>query len=190
MLFFSLIIPTFLDSDDADFIVGLYDKFHQKIYARIYYHTADISAVEDLAQDVMMALCKKVSLLRQLDCNKLPFYIDSLCRNIAVSHIRAKIYQRGKEAQGLDKPLERFVSTDEGPEEVCVQRNQIERIRCLIERLPQSEKTAMEMRYFLHMTDDEIAQALSIKADSVRVAIHRGRTRLTALLQEEEKIDE
>ena len=65
-----------IESDeDRLFLEGVYLEYHRLMYAQALQITRRSEAAEDAVSDSLLALMKKIDLLRTLPCNKLRSYL-------------------------------------------------------------------------------------------------------------------
>ena len=166
--------------EDRLFLEGLYLEYHQLLYGMALRVTRNRETAQDAVGDSLVALTKKIDLLRSLDSNKLRAYLV-----ITVKHTAISLLNRGKREQAADDSV--FVNLQDGfrVDESVLSRAGVERIKQAVRQLPRREKDVMLMRYFQELTDEEIADALGIRPVSVRVQLSRARKHLAALLGKE-----
>lgn len=176
-MFIPLIFLLIENEDDRQFFESIYVDHHRLMYAQALQITRNGQEAQDAVSDAMMALLKKIDLLRSLPCNKLRSYLV-----ITVRHQAINLYNRKKREQPMDDTvLTAFPGTDR-VEDGLMEQSGVERIKEAIALLPPREKEIMLMRYFREMTDEEIAAEMGIRAVSVRVHLSRARKHLADLL--------
>ena len=79
-------------------------------------------------------------------------------------------------------PLASRPNADPCPAQRAERREQVERLRGAIERLPHPWATAIRLYYWQDQSTARIAQAMDVSDGAVRVYLARGRGRLRALL--------
>jgi RNA polymerase sigma-70 factor (ECF subfamily) len=77
-------------------------------------------------------------------------------------------------------------ATRDQPEAIAIGHELAEQLRLAIARLPDREASVFCMRYFGQMSNTEVAEALSISADAVAVALHKARSKLKERLVDQE----
>jgi len=171
-----------LESDaDRQFFEDLYTEHHRLMYAQALQITHDSSAAEDVISDSLMALMKKIDLLRTLPCNKLRSYVVITVKHHAINH-----FNRQKREQPIDDAKIVDLSAEERVEDQLMDAVGVERIKDAIAALPPREKDIMMMRYFRELTDEEIGAEMGIRPVSVRVHLSRARNHLAQLLSGKE----
>lgn len=165
------------DEDDRRFLESVYLDYHRLMYAQALRITRNPQAAEDAVSDSLIALTKKISVLRGLECNKLRSYVVITVRHTAISQLNRKKRER---IDG-DVAIEDLAGQGHVDDRLLEQAG-VERIRDAIRSLSAREKDLMMMRYFREMTDEEIAAETGLKPVSVRVHLSRARKNLARLL--------
>ena len=170
------------DEDDRQFMERVYAQYHPLMYAQALRILRQSQAAEDAVSDSLIALIKKIDLLRTLECNKLKAYVVITVKHTALS----QEYRRRRETLPGDEALE-LLPDPSKTEGRLLERAGVERVKNAVCALPPREKDVMLMKYFREMTDEEIARETGLKPVSVRVHLSRARKRLSQLLSGEEE---
>lgn len=174
------ILMTIGNESDRLFMEDLYLEYHQLMYGMALRVTRNGDLAQDAVSDSLVALMKKIPLLRTLECNKLRSYLV-----ITVRHTAITLLNRGKRERAADDATFADLSDGFRVDDHVLAAAGVEGIKQAIRQLPQREKDIMLMRYFREMTDEEIAGELGIRPVSVRVQLSRARRHLAALLGKE-----
>lgn len=169
------------NDEDRQFFESLYLDYHRLMYAQALQITRSAQDAQDAVSDSMLALIRKIDLLRAMPCNKLRSYIV-----ITVKHQAINRYNRKKREQPMDDTVLSIFPGTEKVDDALMEQAGVERIKNAISALPSREKEIMLMRYFREMTDEEIAAEMGIRSVSVRVHLSRARKHLAQLLAEQE----
>lgn len=168
--------------DDAAFLEELYHAHYRLLYGQALNILRKRQDAEDVVQAAMLKLTQKVALLRALERNKLASYLVITVRNTAINLYRQQSKRREREA---DVPLDQVQdSLQHTPESVVLALDAVSRIRDALRLLPRREQDAMTLRYVQGLSDEEVADALGVRAASARGLLSRGRARLKDILQE------
>ena len=179
IVFFPFVFLLIENEDDRLFFEALYLEHHHLMYAQALKITRNSQEAEDAVSEGMLALMKKIDLLRTLPCNKLRAYAV-----ITVKHMALNRYQQKKrENVAGDIAVEDLAGQGSVDENLLSQAG-IEQVKAAICALPEREKQIMLMKYFREMTDEEMAQEMGVKPVSVRVHLSRARKHLAQLLGE------
>jgi RNA polymerase sigma factor (sigma-70 family) len=133
---------------------------------------------EELLQEVLLATWEALPRLR--DPERLLPFVLRIAHNLGASHVRSAV------RRPPDLPYEEAVHGHAGPgtgDEPAAERS--EWLFAAIARLPLKLRQPLMLQ--LEGFDyEEIAALLGISAENVGVRVHRGRSRLKAMLREEE----
>jgi len=180
-LLFWICLMTDSESDRL-FMEDLYEQYHRLMYAQALQVLRQSQAAEDAVSESLIALMKKISLLRGLDRNKLRSYVVITVRNLSITHLN-----RGRRERPTDTVTMEELAGGRPMDERLLEQAGVERIKNAILALPPQQKDVMLMRYFREMSDEEIAREMGLKPVSVRVQLSRARKRLAQLLSGREE---
>lgn len=166
------------------FMLELYARLGAKMFAVARSMTDSKQDAEDVVEEACISLMKKISLLRQLDCNVLESYVVSTVRNTAYSFQRRRT--RRREVDDAETLLANTPDSEPDPEASLLQKASLEQLMQAIRQLPEADQVAIRMKYFEERSTSEIAEVLGVQECSVRSRLTRARKRLRELLKEEE----
>ena len=167
--------------EDLAFMEGLYAQYHRLMYAQALRITHSSAAAEDAVSDSLMALMKKIDLLRTFPWNKLRAYVVITVKHTALTQLSSRKRERIDENAAVEdiaggRPIDECLLAQAG----------IEGVKAAIRTLPDRERDVLTMKFFLGMTDEEIAGHWGLRPVSVRVILNRARKRLAERLKREE----
>lgn len=167
-----LIILTIEDDDDRDYMSDIYTSYNRLMYSQIQQITNDGWATEDIMQSVLIKLIDKISLLRTLTKPKLINYIITASQNTALNYLRSKSTSADL---FYEDELNNVADQTANIEERILFNDVIRDFNNAWELLDDRNKRLLRMKYILDKTNDEIAQELKMKPESVRMALTRAR---------------
>lgn len=129
--------------------------------------TLNREEAEDVVQETMIKLWNQHERWQELE--SIEAYANTICRNIALDHIRRK----DNRMVSLEEERPSEQSTD--PYHQMWQQEQIQMIRQIMASLPEKQSTCMHLRDFEGKSYQEIATILQITEDQVKVNIFRAR---------------
>lgn len=129
--------------------------------------TLNREEAEDVVQETMIKLWNQHERWQELE--SIEAYANTICRNIALDHIRRK----DNRTVSLEEERPSEQSTD--PYHQMWQQEQIQMIRQIMASLPEKQSTCMHLRDFEGKSYQEIATILQITEDQVKVNIFRAR---------------
>ena len=135
----------------------------------------DRDAAEDLVQEAFIRLARSVHRVHEPD--KVPAYLRSIVLNLARDHnrrglvsLRHRMRMGGEAVAGSDDEWE--IRDD--------QRRVIEALR----QLPPGQRNCLVLRYYLGLSNPEIAATLGVSVNTVKTQIQRGMARLGRTLDD------
>jgi RNA polymerase sigma-70 factor (sigma-E family) len=137
----------------------------------------DTGVAEQITQDAFVRLQLRWGGLRRLD--RAPAYLRSAVLNGARSHLRRRQVSDRYEAR------QRVAPAAETPESAALGLAEHERIVAALHRLPDRQREAVVLRYYLDLPEADIAAAMGVARGSVKTHLHRGLAALAQHLKEE-----
>ena len=173
--------------DDQEFMIQLYEEFAGLMFSVAGQYISNWSDQEDIIQDSLVSLMKKIDFLRTKNRCILVSYIVSTIRNTSINHLR-------KQNKAV-LPFSAFGQSETPPREFSAdelamlveRKDEMHRIwDCLSER----DRFLLSGRYLYGLSDREMAEQLGCKADSIRMLLSRARKTALHLLTTEERKEE
>lgn len=175
-----MILPIFIlnieNDDDRDFMATVYTNNYKLMYYIAMKYTGNINDTDDVISDTCIKLISKIDLLRTMDDNSISAYINVATANNARSLYRKR--QTRKEYLDDGEILKNVSDDENSPDAAIIRECTIQEMRAAFSELMEADQTALQMKYILECTDKEIADALGVKENSVRMRLKRARERL------------
>lgn len=150
-----------------------------RLALRITLNAAD---AEDVVQDTMLKVWKRRNDWEQIE--SIEAFCLTICRNLALDRLRHKDYQ----SQTLDMAADPVdASHIANPEQMAVQRDRVQLVHQLINRLPERQRSCMQLRDIEGKSYRDIATILGITEQQVKVTIFRARQAVKTAFQEQEE---
>jgi RNA polymerase sigma-70 factor (ECF subfamily) len=134
----------------------------------------DASAAEDVAQDALVRAWRDLPSLR--DPERFDAWLHRLMVRASLDHLRRHRHDRRNEA------LDPFLDPSAAPSDSLADRDELDRG---LRRLPDSLRLIVVLRYYLDLSDAQIAAALSLPVGTVKSRLHRALAQLRAELAAE-----
>ncbi len=178
------VLATIEDMDDRDFMESLYYSYNRLMYSEIRRILHDQWDTEDVLQETLIRLIGKIPLLRTLGRNQLVNYVISTARNTARNYLRdnKRVTQFAFD-ESIDS-LDETKTSDRALERLEL----IEMMQAVGEawaQLDEKYKQALEMKYILEKSNEEIANEFDIGVNSVRMLLTRARNQLKTIMEDE-----
>lgn len=183
----AILPPAYPDElDDRAFMEQLYLDFERLMFSKVKSFVSNPADQEDLIQECLINLMKKIETIRKMPRCVLSGYIVITIRNTAIDYLRRQA--RKAEEASLEKWAEEsdFEPEDETLplDDFMIQGELREQFAALWPRLPEEDHILLEGKYILGLTDAELAQTLGCKVSSVRMKLTRARRKALKLLQD------
>jgi RNA polymerase sigma-70 factor (sigma-E family) len=136
----------------------------------------EVATCEELVQDAFVAVFRKPGLVRDQD--KLPAYLRSAVLNGARSHLRAR------QVRDRAQPL-RVVREPDSPEAGAVMADDQRAVLDALRDLPDRQRDVLVLRFYLDLSEAQIAETLGIKAGTVKTHVRRGLEALATTLEDQ-----
>lgn len=173
------------DLSNQEFLLELYQKYGRLMYYTVKKYCSSKQECEDIVQDSLLALVKKVGTLRKMEQRAVASYVVITVRNTAFNHIKHnKVVHsheihfedmaepQGDLSQLCGKPMEQWEERDA--------------FLCAWVRLSQEEQVLISGKYILGYSDEELANGMHCKPDSIRMKRVRARKKMQLYLEEQE----
>ncbi len=160
-------------ADAADAVSALYQTTALGLTRLAYVILGDRHAAEDVVQEAFCNLFRRFDRLSQLD--RLEYYIRASVLNGCRSALRRRAVRGRRVIYELPAPsAEAAVLGGEERDEL---------IRA-VDLLPARQRETLVLRYYLELSDDEIARLMGVSPGTVRSAAHRALATLARTLKE------
>jgi RNA polymerase sigma-70 factor (sigma-E family) len=133
----------------------------------------DVGTCEELVQDAFVRVWRRHPVLR--DDERLPAYLRSAVLNGARSHLRHSGVAR--------RHLQPVPAPTAGPEATPLAGDH-DRVLAALRSLPDRQREVLALRYYLDLSEADIAATLGISAGSVKTHAHRGLATLAERLED------
>jgi RNA polymerase sigma-70 factor (ECF subfamily) len=147
--------------------------------ARLGRRTTGLQTPEDVAQDVLLAVCGALGRWRPGETRVMAF-VYGIASNKVVDTFRAAGRDRSVPAEAVPDTAD----DDPGPELAAVLATQVDELRDLLDQLPSPGREVLVLRVALGLSAEETARAVGSTPGAVRVTQHRALAKLRKLIGE------
>ena len=138
---------------------------------------------EDVVQETMIRVWNRRDQWEQIE--SIEAFCTTICRNLALDKTkRASNQDASLDNEGHDAPDHSYSAN---PEEQAVQRDRVERVRRLMDLLPEKQRTCMQLRDVEGKSYKEIATVMDISEQQVKINIFRARQSIKQEYLKQEK---
>ena len=144
--------------------------------------TLNRAEAEDVVQETMIKVWNRRE--RWSEIESIEAFCLTICRNISLDKMKKAENQNQSLEEEYDAPDKSHASN---PEEQAELRDRIQLIRRLIDKLPEKQRSVMQLRDFEGKSYKEIAQILEVSEEQVKINIFRARQTIKQKFIETEK---
>ncbi|MGQ0616773.1 MAG: RNA polymerase sigma factor [Acidimicrobiia bacterium] len=161
---------------DGDTLARLHRAHYRPLVRLAALLVDDLDRCEELVQDAFVAVLGHPRTLHQAD--RLPAYLRSAVLNGARSHLRSR---RVRDRQ---RPL-RVVRDEPGADVGALGAEDHRVVLAALRRLPDRQRDVLVLRFYLDLSEGEIAATLGISPGTVKTHARRGLVALADVLEDQ-----
>jgi RNA polymerase sigma-70 factor (sigma-E family) len=169
-----------IDDQDADF-VSLFRSQYWPMVRLAALLVDDIESAEDVVQEAYLSLHRRQRSLR--DPNKAEDYLRSAVLNLARSNLRRRFASRRRQRE-LEQLALTATSGLPSAEQTALLSERQRQLAGALRRLPMRQREVVALRYYLDLSEGEIARVLNISSGSVKQHMFRATRALRLLVGE------
>ncbi len=174
MLSFQLILQT---QEERSFMESVLDEYGPLMLSTAKRFVDNDDLAEDVVQESFVRLIRHVHKIMSLPRCNLAGYVVNTVKNTARNQLRADgVRQKHTDERAAEEAADLY-EAERSAEWVLVQGEARENFYAIWETLPEADRAILEKKYILGETNEEIAQELGCRTDSVRMKLTRARRR-------------
>ncbi|MBI9103992.1 MAG: sigma-70 family RNA polymerase sigma factor [Spirochaetales bacterium] len=154
---------------NPDAYEGIVNKYQQQLLHLAYSFLGDTQAAEDAVQEIFI---KAYTSLHRFSLDR---RFHPWLYSIAVNYLK-NVYRKNKKNYSIQMP-DSMVGADEYPmpEDLLAKKEEIQRIRTAVNRLPVKIREPFILYYLEEMKISEISEILGISMENIKSKLFRGR---------------
>ncbi|AZU63190.1 RNA polymerase sigma factor SigX [Neobacillus mesonae] len=149
----------------------LYKKYHQDVFQFLFYMVRNREQAEDLVQEVYIRVFKSYNRFEGKSSEKT--WLFSIARNVAIDYFRKQKGWKDKLMEKFDWSTSQVRDNDPIPEEITVQREEIQWVYKCLEYCTVDQRAVIILRFLQDLSITETAQALGWTESKVKTTQHR-----------------
>lgn len=165
---------------DADKLEALYENYRQLMFYVAFSILHDIPSSEDAVQQAFVRVMSHLEKISEVMCPQTKNFLVIIVKNIALNLYNSR---RKKSTVSFDE-VEGWLLAS--PRDEIRQWEDQQQLEELMERLPESYRDALMLRYDNGYSSAEIAALLQISEENAKKRLQRARSRLAELIAEGE----
>lgn len=180
-----MIVFTVPEDDRAGlaFMTDLYHRYSRLMYATARRCVSSGQDCEDIVQDAVESLCKKLHTLMDLPAPALPVYITHTVKNQARNFIRHQAVVQKHIVEWNGGCLDSREAPLPPPEALAALREDAARLYAVWPRLPEQDRELLYRKYVLDQSNEELAEFFRCRKDSIRMRLTRAKRKAISLME-------
>ncbi len=166
------------ESRPPDF-AAVFAEYERPLYNYLLRMTQNQAEAEDLTQETFIRVHRSLSTFRGE--SSLSTWLYRIATNVSLDHFRRRATQQAKTALPLEEAKPEGEWADETPASPEQQTAQSEMSACVegfIQRLPPDYRAVLVLHDLQGLKNREIAEALDIPLSTIKIRLHRARSKL------------
>lgn len=179
------LIHLYLEGDSEAFST-LIDRYKDKIYTSIYLLVKDKYLAEDIFQDTFIKVIDTINGGRYTDEGKFLPWVMRIAHNLCVDHFR-KVKRSPSIKTSEDHDIFEVLNFSEaGADEKMMQGQSHDRVRKMLDMLPEDQKEVIIMRHFADLSFKEIARLTNCSINTALGRMRYGLINLRKMMVEKQ----
>jgi RNA polymerase sigma-70 factor, ECF subfamily len=150
-----------LQQNDRESIAAIYDAYGAVAYSLAARLLGRSNEAEDVVQESFLALWRQAERIEP--ARGIQSYLMTIVHNKAIDRLRSLGRRPESDIEGMN-----LVAPSESPEDAATRAIDRDEIKRAMSVLPEEQRRAVEMTYFLGMTINEVARRMSVPAGTVK----------------------
>ena len=168
-----------LKHGDIEALEGLVARYQEKALHTAFLITGDKQAAEDVVQDSFLNVFRSISHFDETRSFE-PWFMRGVVNTaIKTACMDQKDIHDNEDALSI---FEKVLSTDLSPEQTLEDTEFKEKVRIAVSNLSPRQRAAVVQRYYLEMSEKEIAREMNAAPGTVKWLLHVARKYLQVLL--------
>ncbi|MDE0582383.1 sigma-70 family RNA polymerase sigma factor [Planococcus sp. A6] len=157
-----------------------------KLYSKpLYYFLWKLSGSSHLAEDLTQETFVRATIsLHTYQGEQARAWLFKVARNIYIDEWRKRKRRESIPLVNRFKPAEEMISPYGLPEDTALAQEQRDDLNMLFDYLPEHYRTILYLREVAEFSYAEIATAMDLSVDQVKVMLHRSRKKLETIAQQ------
>jgi RNA polymerase sigma-70 factor, ECF subfamily len=157
---------------------SLMKEYGQSVLWLAYSYVKDKNLAEEITQDVFISCYEKMDTFREESSIKTWIYriASNRCKDV----MKSRAYKYKKLTQSL---FDHYFSNDQTPEAAFIKKSEESELSTKVLTLPLKYREVIFLYYFENLKLEEISTLLSIKTNTLKTRLHRGRDLLKQMYE-------
>jgi len=176
------IITAIKDENEISSIEDLYMKHNKTMWKYAMHLIKNKDEADELIQISFEKIIKSIDAVKKINCCKIDSYMVSIVRN-SFNTMLLKQYKEKKAIEYVDINKLSDSGINDDYESILENSSSSYDILSALEHIPYKYKTVLKLKYIYEFDDEQIAQALGVQSDSIRMYKTRALRMLSDILK-------
>lgn len=160
----------------------LFKMYHKSVFRYAFTFTGDEAAADDITQEVFMKVAGCMNQIQDIENSHTQNFLFTIVKNCSIDYVRKRKKEWGQICS-LDENI--VLSKDEDLLETICDSESKAFLHNEIGKLKKAYREVLVMKYEKELSDDEIAAALDITSENVRIRMFRARKALSKIIKQD-----
>ena len=173
-----------IQARDDDALAALYDRYARMAFGLAYRMLGERGAAEDVVQEAFLNVWRRGAGF-ELGRGSARSWLMSIVHNLAIDRRRGR-QRRAWTDVALDEVDPLLETEDDDAFAVVVRSIDAERVQAVLQQLPDEQRQAIVLAYFMGLTHQEIAEQTGAPLGTIKSRMRLGLRRMRTLLGSDE----
>jgi RNA polymerase sigma-70 factor (ECF subfamily) len=177
-------------SGDPRGMEAIYERYFDRVYRLAYSKLRSVQDAEDVTSAIFLKLCRSLDSFRGEA--KFSTWIYTVASNAVMDSIRRRRPNVSLDADlridGGDSVPREIEDDAPGPEDRVADADFARYVYSKLDALPPGQRSVIELRYFMELSYQQIADQLGVELGTVKSRLNRAVTALRSLVSVEEEV--
>lgn len=175
------IILAIENEDDRNLMLRIYTAYYPLMKSKAYNIVHDFIVADDIVQDAVVKLIDRLPTIRKLGKQQIVAYVCRTVNSVAIDYHRKNSKGENKESLSLTG-YDEFEDNSQSPPEIYERLEEYEKLGKALSKLSDRDKDLLYYKYYINLSDMEIAHLLGLEHTNVRVSLSRARNRARVII--------
>ena len=172
------------ESEDGISFDYIYEQYRHSMFGIAYAILHDSHAAEDITSECLFKISKTIDRIRYLPEREVQDYIATIVKNRSID-----LYRKRQKHPEYSIDDQWNVEDHSQSEETMISQVGYQQLVAAIDRLPETHRNILKLRYMYELSFEELSQLLEISHSAVQQRLRRAKHQLEILLEEERYFD-
>lgn len=158
----------------------LYRLYRQDMFKMAYGILKNKYDTEDAVHEAFMRVIKKLTKISETNCPQTHSYLLIIVKNVALKIIKKRTKTIVVDTDTVE------ITDDFGLEEYVISNMEVERIKYILEQLPDDYYEVLFLELFMEFSISDIAEQLGLTYDNTKKRLQRAKKKFIEIAEEKE----